>query len=141
MEAGWSLWIGCHLSSERPCPVHVGDMEAGWSLWIGASDDRHVTALHRTTRLDSTRRSMIDGGGGEAHGGAAAALAAAAAAAYGNKSFFQKNNKIENKEGNPTHRSRGPRRTHFKREPRAVITVRNSAATPGERVSDLFANK
>ena len=77
---------------------------------------------------------MIDGGGGEAHGGAAAALAAAAAAAYGNKSFFQKNNKIENKEGNPTHRSRGPRRTHFKRESRAVITVRNSAATPGERV-------
>ena len=38
------------------------------------------------------------------------------------------------KKENPTHRSRGPRRTHFKRASRAVITARNSAATPGERV-------
>ena len=31
-------------------------------MWVlHASDDRHVTALHRTTRLDSTRRSMSDG--------------------------------------------------------------------------------
>ena len=38
---------------------------------------------------------------------------------------------------NTTHRSRGPRRTHFNRAPRAVITARNSAATPGERVWQL----
>ena len=40
------------------------------SVWVlHASDDRHATAPHSTTRLDSTRRSMIDGGGGGAHGG------------------------------------------------------------------------